>query len=40
MIISGKIWALYAYDEPNDDEPKPWKTTPVPVHTAYCNFKY
>ena len=24
----------------NQTTVKPWKTTPVPVHTAYCNFKY
>ena len=24
----------------NQTTVKSWKTTPVPVHTAYCNFKH
>ena len=40
MNISGEIWILHYMHMMNQTTVKPWKTTPVPVHTAYCNFKY
>ena len=36
MIISGKIWILYTYDEPNDSKDLKNNTCTC----AYCNFNY
>ena len=38
MIISGEIWILYAYDEPNDS--KALKNNTCTCTCAYCNFMY
>ena len=35
MIISGKMWTLYAYDEANDSKALKNNTCTLPVHTLH-----